>query len=247
VLIAISVVSHGQEALLSKLLDDLRRVQPEHVTQIIVTHNLPPPEGHTPISIEGIEVCEIFNRYPKGFGANHNSAFRYSNTPLFAILNPDIRISDDPFSVLIRAFDSALVGLVAPKILNTDGSVADSARNSYTPIDSLRGLLGIHRLSMSPVWVAGMFQIYRSSAFRNLKGFDEGYFMYVEDVDICARLRLAQWAVLYDPSVAVVHDARRANRASLVHFKWHASSALRWWCGPVFWRSVMKALVARIR
>jgi N-acetylglucosaminyl-diphospho-decaprenol L-rhamnosyltransferase len=235
-MIAISIVTHGQSELVRELLDDIIRIRPGLVTHIVITHNLSDDRLCFPSSIDGALISQIHNSVPKGFGANHNSAFQLVREPYFAVLNPDLRINSDPFGVLVRRFDDLKVVLVAPQVLNLDGSVADSARGLYTPIASIMGLLGSHRLRVNPVWVGGMFMLLRSSAYREVNGFDERYFMYVEDVDICSRLTMSGGSILYDPAVSVIHDARRANRKSLKHLKWHARSALRWWGSHVFWR-----------
>jgi N-acetylglucosaminyl-diphospho-decaprenol L-rhamnosyltransferase len=235
-MIAISIVTHGQSELVRELLDDLIRIRPSLVTHIVITHNLSDDRASFPSSIDGALITQIHNSTPKGFGANHNSAFNLVQEPYFAVLNPDLRIKSDPFGVLVRRFDDLKVVLVAPQVFNLDGSVADSARGLYTPIASIMGLLGSQRLRVNPVWVAGMFMLFRSTAYRKVNGFDEKYFMYVEDVDICSRLTMSGGSILFDAAVSVIHDARRANRKSLRHLKWHARSALRWWSSHVFWR-----------
>jgi hypothetical protein len=67
-------------------------------------------------------------------------------------------------------------------------------------------------------------------------GFDEGFFMYCEDFDICARLRLAGWPLAFMPQVQVVHAAQQLSHRSLRHFRWHISSLARMWSSANFWR-----------
>jgi GT2 family glycosyltransferase len=62
-------------------------------------------------------------------------------------------------------------------------------------------------------WVAGMFLLIRTEAFRALGGFDEGFHLYYEDVDFCARAWKAGWKVQVHPEVSVIHDAQRAEPA----------------------------------
>ena len=61
-------------------------------------------------------------------------------------------------------------------------------------------------------WLAGMFMLFRSDAYRTVGGFDEAYFLYYEDVDLCHRLRASGASVMFEPGAEVVHDARRASR-----------------------------------
>ena len=76
-----------------------------------------------------------------------------------------------------------------------------------------------------------MFVLFRKEAWESVKGFDERYFMYFEDVDICRRLRRCGWEVKYDCRVTVQHDAQRASLRNLQHLRWHMRSALRYFTG----------------
>jgi len=75
-------------------------------------------------------------------------------------------------------------------------------------------------------------------------GFDERYFMYCEDVDLCLRLRLAGLRLVRAP-VSVVHAGRGASRRSAVHLAWHVRSLLRLWCSRSFWAACRLAPVGR--
>jgi len=82
-----------------------------------------------------------------------------------------------------------------------------------------------------PEWVAGMFMLFHSEDFARLKGFDERFFLYYEDVDICVRAWRDGLKVAACPRVSVVHDARRDSRRSLPHLRWHLASMARY-----FWK-----------
>jgi GT2 family glycosyltransferase len=73
-----------------------------------------------------------------------------------------------------------------------------------------------------------MFMLFPSEAFRAAGGFDPRFFLYYEDVDLCARLRTLGYACVYQPETAVIHDARRASRRDLRLMGIHAVSALRY-------------------
>jgi N-acetylglucosaminyl-diphospho-decaprenol L-rhamnosyltransferase len=239
-MITISIVSHGQKELVHALLMDLAALKSTLVSHIVLTHNSTDDRLTFSKITTTAKMTQIFNNVPKGFGANHNAAFASSSGPYFAVLNPDIRITDDPFPKLIHSLENHSVDLIAPKILNADLTIADSARSLYTPWNSLKGILKKDRLVAQPAWLAGMFMLYTSTSFKSLAGFDEKFFMYVEDVDICARLVLSGRLLRYEPAVSVIHDARRENRKSLRHLKWHLRSALIWWASEVFWRLVYR-------
>ncbi len=77
-------------------------------------------------------------------------------------------------------------------------------------------------------WVAGMFMLFRSDAFRAARGFDERFFLYYEDVDLCRRLRRLGHSCVFQPEASVIHDARRASRRNLRLMGIHAASAVRY-------------------
>jgi GT2 family glycosyltransferase len=85
--------------------------------------------------------------------------------------------------------------------------------------------------------------LFRSEAFSAIGGFDEGYHLYIEDVDICTRLRLAGWTLRQCPGASVIHDARKQSHRSLKFTRWHIAGMLRYWFSRSFWRyrSLLKA------
>ena len=230
-MIAVSIVSHGHGVMVWKLVEQLL-VCPE-VGQIIVTNNI--PEACQPSPDRRVDV--IFNPSPKGFGANHNAAFHQVQTPFWCVLNPDIELVGNPFPVLLAAMKADTVGLVAPRITNLAGQSEDSIRHFPTPKALALKLVGMDNSRYEfdagapvfcPDWVAGMFMLFRVEAYRQLEGFDEGYFLYYEDVDICVRAWNAGLPVLACPSVTAIHDAQRASRVSWKHRRWHLASMIRY-------------------
>ena len=229
--VAVSVVSHGHGEMLSALIVQLRAC-PE-VGQIIVTRNV--PEEMPCVADELVSVIE--NVASKGFGTNHNAAFRESRQPYYCVLNPDIELVGNPFPSLLSCMDEARAGMVAPLILSPTGALEDGARYFPTLKSLARKALGgtdgrysivPNQAPISPDWVAGMFMLFRSGDFARLGGFDERYFLYYEDVDICARAWQAGMKLVVCPSVSAIHDARRASRQNFHHLRWHFASMVRY-------------------
>ncbi len=77
-------------------------------------------------------------------------------------------------------------------------------------------------------WLAGMFVCFDRAAFAQVGGFDEGFFMYLEDADIGRKLARAGYGSYVCTEQFVVHDAQRASKRSLTHLKWHLGSAFRY-------------------
>lgn len=244
--ISISVVSHGQMALVSQLLQDLTSYCQRSNFELILTLNVPEQISFD-FSTLPYAVKLIRNVAPLGFGANHNQAFLQSRADFFVVANPDIRLSADPFQNLLSSLDDLNLGLVAPLVLGESGQIEDSARrfpSLWLIFKKLFVARGITDYSISksstttlyPDWVGGMFMVFPRSIFKKLGGFDESYFLYYEDVDICARLKLFGHKVALVPTAQVVHMAQRSSHRSLRYLFWHLRSMIHFFRSPVYGR-----------
>lgn len=237
--VTVSIVSHGQGKMVALLLRDLSRCP--QVVRVLVTHNIPEDDIPCPRSLKP-RMQLIRNRHPLGFGANHNQAFGSCETELFAVLNPDIRLTNDPFPQLSAALEVGS-GVIAPAVLNPGGYLEDSARRFPTPLLLLQKLVGdsdgrIQSEGTAPHdvdWTAGMFLLFPKCIFKELGGFDENFRLYYEDVDICTRLWRIGRRVMLHPGVTVIHEAQRASRRNLRYMAWHLSSMLRYFAKHM-WR-----------
>lgn len=72
--------------------------------------------------------------------------------------------------------------------------------------------------------------------FERLNGFDQSYFLYYEDVDLCARMRLLGYEVVLCPDAKVIHHAHRSSHRNFRFLLWHLSSMMRFFFSPVYWR-----------
>jgi GT2 family glycosyltransferase len=240
--LTLSIVSHGHGPLLLRLLADLNAVQPLRNLRVLVTLNLR-TENLDPTPFANLRIETIRNIVPKGFGANHNQAFRDCTTEWFGILNPDLRVVDDVFSqLLVHAVDQPAVALLTPRVLNSTGGIEDSVRENLTPLSILKRMLAPRSPRQLPAgtpefrWYAGMFYLIRSKAYAELAGFDERYFLYCEDYDLCARMHLKEWLLIQAPMVTVVHDAQRDSHRSGQYLRMHLVSLLRVWMSTPVWR-----------
>jgi hypothetical protein len=241
----ISIVSHGQGELVQMLLDDLARHAARSCQAIVVTKNV--PEDWTPPAVlGGIPVTLIENPRPLGFAANHNQAFARCSTPWFAVLNPDLRLTLDPFPALIESLEFARCGLVAPVQVDGHGATEDFKRRIPTPLALLRRAIAKRlgsprRLTADheTEWVSGAFMLLRSEAMRDVGGFDERYRLYCEDVDLCLRLQLKDWTIAVRDDVVVVHDARRHSGRHMRYLSWHLGSLARLWLSRPFWSFIL--------
>ncbi len=234
-LLSVSVVSHGQSGLARLLLDDLQRVV-KVPFEVVLTLNISGDE-QVDSTAYSFAIRIVRNAEPKGFGANHNAAFGVARGEFFCVINPDVRLTDDPFATLIAASATDGIGVVGPRVVSPAGAIEDSGRVFPSAGRLLRKLWtrGIRRqpaqpdytigdVPIEPDWIGGMCMLFRSQQFESIGGFDERYFLYYEDVDLCWRLRRRGWRVLLQPSATVVHGARRSSWTNRRYMRWHLTS-----------------------
>lgn len=232
--ITVSIVSHGQLALILPLLDQLDAFSAELIDKVVLTVNIPEAD-----LLSGrrwsFPVERIDNAQPMGFGANNNQAFRRCATPWFLVLNPDIRFDRDVLAPLMAQAQPD-AGLLTPRILEPGKAAPEQHRRVLTPLEILRRRRPGYAIPAVPAWVPGLFMLFRAEAYAAVHGFDERFFMYGEDFDICARLALAGWRLQVGEDLLARHEAQRASRTSRRHLYWHVTSLLKVWTSAAFWR-----------
>jgi len=222
-----------------KLLEQLCTLHGGEIDHVVLTHNLPaepvvPPDAGWPF-----DFSEVFNPAAKGFGANHNGAFRLCQTDYFCILNPDVELSDPGvWPRLMECVRQPGVGCAYPVLFNGDGTLQENERELLTPAALLRRHL-LKDPQRCVDWVSAAFWLVPTGAWRDLGGFDERYHMYCEDVDFCLRLQLAGWR-LARADTSAVHKAGWASRRLGLHLVWHVRSILRLWGTPHFRRYLLE-------
>lgn len=243
--LSISVVSHAQNALVATLLQSLTH-QVKLPIEVCLTLNVAEPLGFDPQAL-GYPIDLIQNPQPLGFGANHNQAFRRARGAYFCVINPDIVLTQDPFTVLLHSLAQTTIGVAAPQVRAPNGQLEDSVRRFPSPLRILQKALRkptqpdyhLEAETQSVDWVGGMCMVFRRAVFAEIGGFDESYFLYYEDVDLCARLWARGYQVVVCRDAQVVHDARRHSHRNLRYMRWHLSSMLRFFITHAWrrWRS----------
>lgn len=173
----------------------------------------------------------IENPVNRGFAAAANRGIAETDAPFVFLLNPDAAVTSGRLDSFLKvAKERPRAGAVGCLVRNPDGSIQPSARKvpgmgeglahaflgrvvpdnrwsrSYTMADW-------DRASEREVeWVSGSAMLLRRAALGDVGGFDDGYFMYVEDVDLCTRLRAAGWSVVFTPELEVTHEVGVSTR-----------------------------------
>ena len=242
--VSVSIVSHGQASMVAQLLHDVGRVCKSNRVEVILTLNLPEMLPFSEFEFPFL-VKLIRNPEPKGFGANHNQAFKDASGNFFCVLNPDIRLLHDPFPILLALLEDTSIGLVAPLVLGATGFTENSFRRFPTPMRIAKKIIKcpappdylVLTDVIYPQWVAGMFMLIRHSLFSDLEGFDERYFLYYEDVDICVRIHLLGYKLAFCPDAKVIHFAQRTSHKNLKYLRWHLTSMIRFFLSSTYRRS----------
>lgn len=168
-----------------------------------------------------------------GFAAAVNRAVAMSNSPYFLLLNPDSIIHKRFFSSAINYLErNETIGILGPRIFETDGTVQGSARFFPNPLTALFGRTSLlsklfpgnrwtcknmvaHASDINtPVkvdWVSGAAMVVRRRALTDVGLLDERFFMYWEDADWCRRMWEKGWQVVYFPQAEVTHHAGKSS------------------------------------
>lgn len=204
--------------------------------QICVVDNLSPDgSGERLKSSLPAGVGLILSPCNGGFGAGVNIGVAALSTDLVLVLNPDTYFLCNRVSVIERLFaETPNLGIAGLKLINPDGSLQYSARRFYSLLDILarrtplgtlgpmRRLVSTHLLKRN--WQGGPFQadwvigtgfVVRRTAFDEVGRMDEGYFLYFEEVDLCARMWVKGWQVMAVPEVELVHEHQRHSQAGI--------------------------------
>ena len=262
--VAAVVVNYEAGPLLAGCVATLRA---EQVAEVVVVDN-----GSVDGSVDEIrrrwpEVALVNPGANLGYGAAANRGAAASRAPYVLICNADLSITPGATARLAAALDGdPSVGIVGPLIRTPEGDRYPSARQFPSLVDAAgHALLGMFRPSnrftrayqrsdlaadgngSTPVdWVSGACLLARRTAFEQVGGFDEAYFMYAEDVDLCWRVGRAGWGVRYVPTAEVTHQqgvstAHRPYRMILEHHRSLLRFAGRSTTG---WRRLLLPVVA---
>ena len=149
-----------------------------------------------------------------GFSQANNQALKICKGRYVYYLNPDTEVQPNAFRKMVDFMDShPEVGLAGTRLIYPDGSLQPSVENRYPgqryTKNELKGLKG------DIAWVLGASMIVRRALIRTLEGFDEHFFLYGEDLDLCLRIRRAGWRIGHIPEAEVIHWEGQSERGNL--------------------------------
>jgi N-acetylglucosaminyl-diphospho-decaprenol L-rhamnosyltransferase len=224
---AVAVVNHNTRDHLRRCLESVLREEPAQ-TIVVDTGS---GDGSAEMVRREFPAVDVHEMENKGYGAGANVAFAATAAEYVLVLNADTWLQPGAVAALADYLSvHPRAALAGPRIVDDDddGLLERTARRFPTPLELLLQETGLHALlnwrrEPSPRqvdWVLGAALAIRREAFASVGGFDESYFMYGEEVDLCLRLRRAEWEVHYAPVATVVHvgaastSQRRAEMAA---------------------------------
>lgn len=222
VAIDVVIVSYQGGELLRRCLLSLREHLAADEATVTVVDNASGDGTPEMVRREFPEVRLLAQGGNLGFSAGTNIGIRAGSAPLVLVLNPDAAIEVDTLPPLLDLLDAdPAIGCCGPALIREDGSFDHAARRSFpTPMSALGHFSGVGRrlsggslaayrapdVERGPVdAVNGAFMLMRREALAEVGLFDEGYWMYMEDLDLCRRLMDAGWTTFYEPRSRATH------------------------------------------
>lgn len=223
--------------------------------EVVVVDNASTDNSITKLRQIRPEVRIIETRKNLGYSAAANAGIAATSATIVAVCNADLRVNPGTAAALLTRFhNEPNLGAVGPAVFSASGEHFPSARKVPRLRDTVgHGTLGLlmpkNRFSRSYKeldadpkqsrdvdWVSGAAVWLRRSAINQVGGWDDGYFMYVEDVDLCWRLGNAGWRVAYEPEGSVVHIGavstdRHPYRMIVAHHRSLGRFAAKRWQG----------------
>ncbi len=230
--LSIIIVSWNASDLLAACLQSLYDTLDVPRTEVIVVDNASDDGSPEMVRARFPQVRLIENRENRGFAAANNQGMRESRGRYLLLLNSDTEVKPGALRTLMSFLDMHLnVGVVGPKLLNTDSTLQRSSYTFPTVFKEsvllagekvTRLLLGdypfapITRSAMPVDWVKGAALMIRRDVVETVGLMDESFFFYTEETEWCYRVKQGGWLVMYQPEAVIVHhDGGSSGRVSL--------------------------------
>ena len=217
------ITSYRAKEYLHRCLDSIRRHPPEVPITVRVIDNASGDGLADMVTTEFSEVDFTANPQNRGFAAATNAGIQAGETEFVLALNPDTRLNPGALDRLIEVMDEhPEVGICGPVLTRPNGGLDHAASRHFpTPLSSLGHFINLSRIPGAPKAlrdytaptdqsgpvdaVNGAFMLIRRKALEDVGLFDEGYWMYMEDLDLCYRMRQAGWLTWFESSVSSEH------------------------------------------
>lgn len=219
-MVSLIILSFNTKTLLHACLASLYKHIKDIEFEVIVIDNASKDGSVEMVEEEFKEVKLIQNKENVGFAKGCNQAAKYAKGKYLLFLNSDTELRDntikDAIMILEKKKELAVVG---GSLQNQDGTTSHSCGHFLTPFWVFAMLFGVDKfINKQPTrkekkvdWVSGGCMLIKRSMFEEVRGFDEHFFMYIEDMELCYRIKHAGYSILYYPNFAVNHRAQGSS------------------------------------
>ncbi len=224
--ISVVIVNYKVKEYIANLLNSLYKAQQNLSLEIFVVDNASGDGSREFLTERFPNIFFIQNDENLGFGKANNLAINQASGKYILIINPDTLVSEDTLTKMVSHMEKhPNCGAAGCKILNPDGTFAPESRRTVPSIwSSSAKLLGLSSLfpksrlfgayymswldenepARIPV-LSGAFMFWRAEVLKSLQGFDERFFMYGEDIDLCYRIQKTEYHIDYVPATSIIH------------------------------------------
>lgn len=237
---SIAIVAYNGETDVRNAVESIERCTPVVISKTIyIIDNSEVENGLHQLTEQYSDVEYIRTGKNLGFGGGHNVVLDRLDSKFHAIVNPDIILEMDAFSVIKEFMQDETIGMCVPKLCDETGELLAVYRRELTVFDMFirmflkRGFKkrqAYHTMQdmdytkpFDVPFAQGSFLVIRTELFQSLKGFDEDYFLYVEDADLCKRVNEVS-RLCYCPEAVVVHKWERGSHKNGKLMKLHIQS-----------------------
>ncbi len=241
--LSITIVTHNNERIIKKCIDSIiMYLNQNHTYQLYVIDNASSDNTVSIVKDISDKIVIVQNNKNVGFGTGHNQILDTLDSRYHLVVNPDIIIENNCINEMADFMDKrGDIGLLSPLIKHTDGRIQYLCKRNPTFIDLFIRLVFPHFFTkrhhyfemretgydkeFEIEYATGCFMFFRTEVFKKLHGFDENFFLYLEDADITRRVNEISKTVFY-PYNYVVHEWQRGSHKSLKLALIHIKSAM---------------------
>lgn len=244
--ISIAIVAYNDEEDVCRAVASIEAYTAEHITKkIYIIDNSSEENGLFALEQKYPDVSYLKTGQNLGFGGGHNKVLPLLDSRFHAIVNPDILLCMDALDVLMHFMEDEKIGMSVPRIVDEQGKLLSVYRRELTVWDMflrmfLKGAFqkrqAYHTMQdmdydrpFEVPFAQGSFLVVRTELFRQLGGFDERFFLYMEDADLCRRVNQVS-KLWYCPDATVIHKWERGSHKNKKLFMIHVKSMIAYFC-----------------
>lgn len=245
--LSIIIVNYNVKAFLEQCLMAIEKARHDLTVEIFVVDNASVDGSQAMVKRKFPYVHLIENHKNLGFSKANNQALRMAKGQYVLILNPDTLIQEDTLIILKDFLDNhPTTGAVGCKLINPDGSFQINSRRSMpTPWVAFTRIIGLSRVfpksrffgRYNMIYIdpdtegeidvlSGSLMLVRNDVLQKIGYFDENFFMYGEDIDLCYRIKKAGWEIFYTPATKAIHYKGESTKKSELSFVSNFYSAM---------------------